>query len=64
MELYSKKDIKILLKDPSALVVLLILPLMFMTIMSFALKMSTVVMIIQSHWGILTKITRYYLVNI
>lgn len=32
------KDIKILLKDPSALVVLLILPLMFMTIMSFALK--------------------------
>ncbi|MEK3970075.1 ABC transporter permease [Bacillus sp. FSL M7-0558] len=34
----AKKDIKILLKDPSALVVLLILPLMFMTIMSFALK--------------------------
>lgn len=32
------KDIKILLKDPSALVVLLILPLMFMTVMSFALK--------------------------
>lgn len=32
------KDIKILLKDPSALVVLLLLPLMFMIIMSFALK--------------------------
>ncbi|MGC3206498.1 ABC transporter permease, partial [Enterococcus faecalis] len=32
------KDIKNLLKDPSALVVLLLLPLMFMINMSFALK--------------------------
>jgi ABC-type multidrug transport system, permease component len=33
----TKKDIKILLKDPSAIVVLVMLPIMFITIMSFAL---------------------------
>lgn len=36
----TKKDIKILLKDPSAIVVLLLLPIMFISIMSFALSDS------------------------
>lgn len=40
MKWYSiaKKDIKLMLKDPSAIVVLLLLPIMFITIMSLALS--------------------------
>lgn len=34
----AKKDIKLMLKDPGALVVLFLLPMMLITIMSFALK--------------------------